>query len=138
MKKTTITLRGKGTKGKAKGQAVVINGSVNFFSFFDAETGKVKDENSEYFGKTLDGKILVCHPRGGVGTAWYIPTLTENGHGPAAIVNPKTNTVFVQGSLFAGIPLMSDLNENPIEAIKTGDMVEVDADRGVLTVTREE
>ena len=58
------------------------------------------------------------------------------GNAPAAFVNVEIDGLAALGCIVNDIPMMSQLDQNPFEAISTGDHVEVDADNGVLRVRR--
>ena len=42
----------------------------------------------------------------------------------------------ILGCIVHDIPMVTSTKENPLDVIRTGDRVRVDADRGVVTVTR--
>jgi hypothetical protein len=44
--------------------------------------------------------------------------------------------VLVGSAVLTKIPLVDRLEEDPFEVIRTGDTVKVDADRGIVTLTR--
>jgi hypothetical protein len=46
------------------------------------------------------------------------------------------NTKIALGVVVTHVPAITDLDGDPFELIRTGDWVRVDADRGLLTVTR--
>lgn len=41
------------------------------------------------------------------------------------------------GEIISNIPMIDNVEGNPLKLIKTGDFVEVDADRGIVTVKSE-
>ena len=40
------------------------------------------------------------------------------------------------GAVVMRVPAMTDLDQDPIEIIKNGDWVKVDADRGIIEISR--
>jgi len=46
------------------------------------------------------------------------------------------HAVLATGAIISGIPLVDRVQENPLEAIETGDFVKVDADSGLVTVIK--
>jgi predicted aconitase with swiveling domain len=50
---------------------------------------------------------------------------------PAAIINRETDPVIAVGSIISEIPTVDSIE---IEKIKTGQRVEVDADRGIVSI----
>jgi predicted aconitase with swiveling domain len=45
-------------------------------------------------------------------------------------------TVLIVSAVLAKVPLVDRLEKDPFEAIHTGDMVKVDAEKGMVTVKR--
>jgi hypothetical protein len=45
-------------------------------------------------------------------------------------------TVLIVSAVLAKVPLVDRLEKDPFEAIHTGDMVTVDADKGMVTVRK--
>jgi hypothetical protein len=78
----------------------------------------------------VTGKILVF-PRGKGSTvgSYVIYGLQKNNVGPAAIVNEETETIVATGVILAGIPCVDQVD---ISRFKTGDVLRVDADNGVV------
>jgi predicted aconitase with swiveling domain len=58
------------------------------------------------------------------------------GSAPAAMVFTTMNTKIALGVVVTHVPAITDLDGDPFELIRTGDRVCVDADRGLLTITR--
>jgi len=55
-------------------------------------------------------------------------------YAPKAIINLRADPVIAIGAIISKIPMVDQLEKNPVETIKTGDFVEVDADRGMVKV----
>jgi hypothetical protein len=55
--------------------------------------------------------------------------LAKNGVAPTAIVNRTTETIVATGAILAGIPCVDGID---IDAFETGDIIDVDADRGFV------
>jgi len=60
--------------------------------------------------------------------------LKKNGVGPKALINQELETTTVFGALLAEIPMVAELEEDPIKVIKTGDLVRVDGTNGTVTI----
>ena len=54
--------------------------------------------------------------------------------GPKAMINLTTETIIAVGAIMGGIPVVDSLEQNPLETIKTGDYVKVDAVNGTVEV----
>jgi len=54
--------------------------------------------------------------------------------GPAALVFPKMDSRTGVTAAVLNIPVVTDLDRDPFELIKTGDHVRVDGDRGTVEI----
>ncbi len=118
--------------GKARGIALVSRKSLSFLGGVDPETGVIKDTESDIKGESIKEKILVF-PRGKGSTvcSYVIYQLKKNGVAPAAIVVEEAETIVATGAIIAGIPMVDKID---ISKIKTGQIVEVDADKGEVYI----
>ena len=128
-----IELKGRPiTPGVSIGEALVSNSPLSFLGGVDPETGRVIEENNDINGRTLTNTIL-CFPHGHGSTvgSYVLYSLVKRGIGPKAIVNKIADPVVVVGAVIAGIPMVDKID---ISQIRTGDLVEVDGDRGVVKI----
>ncbi|USS41147.1 DUF126 domain-containing protein [Thermococcus aggregans] len=120
------------TRGKAKGVALVSRKPLSFLGGVDPETGIVKDIESDIRGESIKDKILVF-PRGKGSTvgSYVLYQLKKNGVAPKAIIVEEAETIVVTGAIIAEIPMVDKVD---ISKIKSGQIVEVDADKGEVHV----
>jgi hypothetical protein len=59
--------------------------------------------------------------------------LAKRGLGPKAIINQVADPVVVVGAIIAEIPMVDQID---IQQIRTGDMVEVNGDKGLVKIVR--
>jgi len=121
------------SKGVATAEALVGAEAISFLGGVDPKTGKVIDKTNPLFGKSVAGKVLVI-PRGKgstVGT-YVIYQLKKNGVAPAAIINLESEIIVAVGAIISEIPMVDRLDKNPVENIKTGVTVKVDANNGTV------
>jgi predicted aconitase with swiveling domain len=120
--------------GRARGEALVSRTPLSFYGGVDPKTGVVVERGHELQGKSVAGKILVF-PRGKGSTvgSYVIYALKKNGVAPLAVVNEETEPIVAAGVILADIPCVDRVDLSPLE---TGDLVEVDADRGRVEVLR--
>ncbi|UCH01674.1 MAG: DUF126 domain-containing protein [Candidatus Bathyarchaeota archaeon] len=133
-----IILKGrKISKGKGEGYALVTNQAISFLAGVDPDRGVIIDKNHELKNKSIINKVLVF-PQGKGSTAgsWIIMRLAENKTAPVAMINVETEPIVAAGSILAGIPLVDKLDKDPTEIIQTGDLVIVDADKGIVEVIK--
>jgi predicted aconitase with swiveling domain len=120
--------------GVGTGKALVLDSDLSFLGGVDPETGRIKDRGTGAFNRTVRNRVLVF-PKGKGSTvgSYVIYGLSANGKAPAGIVNAETETIVATGAILAKIPLVDQVD---IGAIRTGDRVTVDGDRGEVVVRR--
>jgi predicted aconitase with swiveling domain len=133
-----VILRGRRVNGgSAEGEALVTRESLGGFGCFDFDTGKVIDFGHELYGKDVSGKILVFKTGKG-SSAWSIAhqALRFVGKSPKAYITKESNPQTALGAVVARVPAVTDFDQDPTEVISTGDWVKVDADRGIVEITK--
>ena len=65
------------------------------------------------------------------------PDLADRGLAPLGIVFRRASPIFAQGALFAGLPLMHGLREDPCAMIESGDEVALHPAEGRIDVFRQ-
>jgi predicted aconitase with swiveling domain len=135
-----LVLTGRGVVGgQAEGEAIVLQKGLSFWSGLNPQTGTLGrgQVSPELVGESVKGKVLV-YPFGKGSTAggailfWNC----KNGYAPAAILNNRLDTVVANGVISSNVPTVIELDQDPCQVIKTGDFVKVDADNGVVEVTK--
>ena len=140
-----IILKGhKGIGGTAEGEALVCQEPVNLM----ADTGNVwtdpkdtmftnKVGTPSVYGKSFKDKVLVFPTgKGGIFSTNIMMDMVAVGTAPKAIVNIQAHPVWAVLAIELNIPLVDRLDKNPCEVIKTGDWVKVDAENGIIEVTK--
>ena len=131
-----IILKGhKVAKGKAEGEALVFQEPFCFLEMVNPETGLVIEKNHEYEGTSLAGKIMVFPlEKGSTGSSFFLYEMVRCKTQPKGIINLRADPVIAVGAIISDIPMVDRLDRNPLELIKTGDYVELDADNGIVKV----
>ena len=129
-----IIIKGhKVAKGKAQGEALVSQSPISFLGGIDPETGVIVEKGHELEGETISGSILVFPiGKGSTGGSYKLYELACSQKAPKAIINLRADPIIAIGAIMGNIPMVDKLEQNPLEVIKTGDLVEVDADRGIV------
>lgn len=133
-----ITIKGrKVVGGVAEGEALVTRNTISGWGGIDANTGTVIERRHELVGQSFKDKVLVFPgAKGSSGYSHYFHLARVAGAAPKAMLFNKMTTKAALGAVVTRVPAMSDFNEDPLAAIETGDWVKVDADRGVVEVTK--
>ncbi len=126
---------GRGAGPRVEGQALVSEEGFSARYDVDRDTGIVSRETHFLYGESIVDRILVFPTaKGGVATSWALYDMGRRGIAPRALLFRETNPVMVQGAVFAGIPILAEIEPDPVEAIRTGDWLEVDPASGRILV----
>lgn len=138
MSNNNLILKGrKIVTGKAKGEAVVTKEAISFNGGVDNMTGIVTEPGHELEGVNIAGKVLVfLTGKGSTGGSYKIYDMVSRGTSPVAYIQVKPEPITTVGAIMGEIPVVAGLDQDPTLVIKTGDFVEIDADAGLVTVTR--
>ena len=124
--------------GVASGEAIVFHVPVSLLGEIDVTNGKVRLKGHELEGMSVAGKILIYpESKGSTFAGATLKTLAYFKCQPKAIVMVKQpDHTTIQGIIMADIPSVSLPEKNPLELIKTGDFVEVNATDGVIVLKK--
>ncbi len=125
--------------GKARGLALVSPEPICFLGGVDVKAGKVTEVGHPLYGKSIAGKVLVFPTgKGSTGGSYLIYEAAANDVAPCAMINRSVEQVTAIGCIIAEIPIIDGLDVDPVVAIHDGDLVEVDADMGIVRVLEPE
>jgi hypothetical protein len=126
------------SKGKAQGEALVSQSPISFMGGVDPGTGLVVEKGHELEGKNIAGKILIFPTgKGSTAGSYQLYELAYNKKAPRAIINLRADSIVTIGAILSGIPMVDKLDKNPLEVIRTNDLVEVDGDQGIVILKTE-
>ena len=133
-----MRLRGrKVVGGYAEGEALVSADPVSFYGGVDPETGVVVEPGHAVEGECITGKVFVFPTgKGSTVGSYVIYRMSKLGTAPAALVNSETEAIIATGCVISGIPLVDKLDRDPLVEIKSGDLLKVSADEGVVEVVK--
>ena len=87
------------------------------------------------FGESYVGKVLVLNnAKGGVASSWMLREMSARGMAPAALLLNRASPIMVQGAAFADLCFMDRFEVDITTALRTGDIVTVDPESGVVSV----
>ena len=125
-------------RGFAKGPLVVIPASFSFLGDIDMTTSQVIAK--DFLSQQLFLKhsiLLFTETKGSSGGCVVLLTLARKGIAPLGILTLKPPDYnLTEGAIIAGIPFISEIEEKVFCYVKSGDVVSMDADKGILTSER--
>lgn len=123
--------------GVAEGEALVTRDRISGWGGIDPRTGTVIETRHELKGRSFAGKVLVFPgAKGSSGWSAQFHVARLAGSAPLAMVFNEMTTKIALGAVVTHAPSVTDLDQDPLEVIETGDWVKVDGDRGIVEVTK--
>ncbi|TQK20793.1 putative aconitase subunit 2 [Microbacterium sp. SLBN-154] len=131
-----IELRGRGiVPGVVEAPALVTREPISGFGGIDVATGTVIEPRHELFGVCFTGQVLVFPgAKGSSGWSGFFQSTRLMGTAPAAMVFDVLTTKAVLGAIVTRVPTVVQALPRPLETIRTGDLVRVDGESGVVTI----
>lgn len=123
-----MKLTGKPVKeGKASGKALVSNKPISFLGGLDPETGEITEPDHDLEGESVKDKILVFpHGKGSTVGSYVLYQLKENNNAPVGIINQEAEPIVAVGAIISEIPMIHELDKDPVKEIQSGDSVIID------------
>ncbi len=133
-----ITLRGrKVVGGCAEGEALVTRETISGWGGIDPMTGTVIETHHELHGVSFKDKVLVfpgAKGSSGWSAAFHLARIAKAA--PKAMIFTVMTTKIALGAVVTRAPAVTDLDQDPLSVIETGDWVKVDGDLGIVEVTK--
>lgn len=124
--------------GSAQGEALVTRQTISGWGGIDPKTGTIIELRHELRGKSFKDKILVFPgAKGSSGWSAFFHMARINGAAPKGFLFNKMSTKIALGLVVTRAPAVSDFDRDPLTVIETGDWVEIDADQGIVKVTKQ-
>ena len=132
-----IILKGRPVvEGVTEGEALVTKQEISGFGGINNQTGEITEVRHELRGQSFKGKILVFPgAKGSSGWASHFQTVRLAGAAPKAMIFNILTTKMALGAVVTRVPAVTDLDQDPLEVIKTGDWVKVDGNTGLVEIT---
>ena len=133
-----IVLRGrKVCGGRAEGEALVTRQTIPGWGGVNPVQGIITETQHELRGLSFTDKILVFRgAKGSSGWSAMYHTARLAGTAPKALIFNEMTTKVALGAVVMRVPSITDLDQDPLDVIDTGDWVTVDADRGIVEVVK--
>jgi predicted aconitase with swiveling domain len=138
VKETDLLIRGrKVVGGFAEGEAMVTTQTISGWGGINERDGSIIERRHELVGQSFAGKILIFPgAKGSSGWSAFFHMTRINGVAPAAMLFTRMTTKIALGAVVTRVPAMTDFDHDILSEIRTGDHVVVNADGGVVQVTR--
>jgi len=125
--------------GCAEGEALVTRHTISGWGGVNPIQGTIIERRHELRGQSFKGKILVF-PGAKGSSGWSITFHTARlaGAAPKAMIFKEMTSKMALGAVVTRVPAMTDLDQDPLQVIVSGDWVKVDADKGIVEVTKKD
>lgn len=123
--------------GVAEGEALVTRDRISGWGGIDPRTGTIVETRHELRGQSFAGKILVfpgAKGSSGWSASFHMARLMNAQ--PAAFLFNEMTSKMALGAVVTHSPAMTEFDRDPLTVIETGDWVRVDADRGIVEITK--
>src|ERR1700730_14754853 len=125
----------KGIGTEVTGTALVAKDTFSARYDLDRKGGTFSRPSHALAGQSYAGKILVLDTaKGGVATAWMLHEMQSRGIVPLALVFNSVNPILAQGAALGHVSMLAGFDEDITAAVANGAEVEVNPQRGLLTV----
>ena len=135
---STIILHGrKVIGGSAEGEALVTRQRISGWGGIDPMNGMIVESRHELKGKSFKDKVLVFPgAKGSSGGSMGFHRARLAGITPKAFIFNEMSSKMAITAIVTHAPTVTDLDQDPLEVIETGDWVKVDANRGIVEVIK--
>ncbi|HWR42298.1 aconitase X swivel domain-containing protein [Sporomusa sp.] len=123
--------------GCVEGEALVTKEMISGWGGINPAEGTIIDVRHELHGQSFKGKILVFPgAKGSSGWSSFFHYTRRNGNAPIGLIFNVMNTKVALGSVVIHSPAVTEFDLDPLEIIETSDWVKIDADNGIVEVTK--
>jgi predicted aconitase with swiveling domain len=138
IKMKQIMLKGrKVVGGISEGEALVTKQTISTWGGVDAVKGIITERRHELRGQSFKDKVLVFpSAKGSSGWSTVAQVIRLSEKSPKAMIIREVNSLTGIGAVVMRVPTVTDLDQDPTEVIATGDWVRIDADQGLVEVTK--
>lgn len=125
------------SRGKAEGTVIISHDPLSFLGGVDPDTGNVTDREHQLYQQNITGKILVIPSgKGSTVGSYVIFQMAKNNTAPLAIIAKEAEPIIATGAIMASIPMVDHPEEDVLEILTDGNLVEVDADTGIIKIKK--
>ena len=122
---------------EVRGEALVSAEGFSPRYDLDRWSGIITKPGHALEGMSIRDKILFFPTaKGGIAAGWAFYDIKCKGIAPRAFCFGVTNPVMVQGAVFAGITITEGWSRDPLQCLKSGDLVRVAPSERVIELLR--
>ncbi len=122
---------------QVEGEAVVSEEGFSPRYDLDRWTGIITKPGHKLEGVDIRDKVLFFPTaKGGIAAGWAFYDIKHKGIAPKALCFGVTNPVMVQGAIFAGMTITEGWSQDPLQCLRTGDIVRIDPGDRVIELIR--
>lgn len=135
---TTLQLTGRGlVGGVTEGEALVTRDAISGWGGVEPRQGRIIESRHELSGQSFADKVLVFPgAKGSSGWSGMFHMTRLRSTAPRAMIFNVMSTKIALGVVVTRVPAVTELDQDPLEVIESGDWVRVDADRGLVVVDK--
>ena len=123
--------------GCAEGEALVTSETISGWGGVNPMTGTIIETRHELHGQSFKDKVLVFPgAKGSSGWSVIFHMTRLTGNAPKAMIFNEMTTKVALGAVVVRAPAVTDLDQDPLAVIATGDWVRVDGDKGIIEITK--
>ena len=123
------------SRGHTTGSVIISQEPLSFLGGVDPQTGNITDREHDLYQQNIRNKILVIPSgKGSTVGSYVIFQMAKHNTAPLAIIAMEAEPIIATGAIMASIPMVDQPEENVMEILKEGDLVEVDADQGIIEI----
>jgi uncharacterized protein len=124
-------------RGHVRGSVIISHDPLSFLGGVDPQTGNITDQNHELYQQNISGKILLIPSgKGSTVGSYVIFQMAKHKTAPLAIIAMEAEPIIATGAIMASIPMVDQPEEDVLVILKDGDMVDVDADTGIIKILK--
>ena len=123
--------------GVTEGEALVTKQNISTWGGVHAVKGIITERRHELNGQSFKDKIFVFPAaKGSSGWSTVAQVIRLADQSPKAMIIREISSLTGIGAVVMRVPTVTDLDQDPTEVIETGDWVKVDADQGIVEITK--
>jgi predicted aconitase with swiveling domain len=122
-------------KGQVEGEVIVSRLPFSYLGDLNVEKGTVAPVGHDLEGQSIAGKIFVFPTGKGSTVGPYVANMAKKlGNTPAGMICVDVEPVMAMVAIMNDIPMVHRLDQNPLEVLKTGDYIKMNATKGVVEI----